>query len=491
MTTIELSGVVLNPYNELQPKQDDFLECGAKFKLMGGSSGGGKSYAFRAEAFRSSNIVDGTRGLVLRRSRPEVKKNFVERIQEETRVNGPDGTSSPYVRWLESQNVLRFPNGSKIDIGYCESEKDVERYRGLEYDWIGIEELTQWKEEWFRKVMTSLRSTRAGIRPFFFGNCNPGGIGHGWVKRLFISRQYLDNENPDDYAIIRANIWDNPALMNADPEYLQNLMNLPEKERRARLYGDWDVFEGQFFSEYREAIHTCEPFYPALGIKRRIIAIDYGYSNPSCVLWMALDTQGRVWVYRELYVTHHLYGALAKKIAALTRADEKIDTIVVDPAALDKANEVTGTSLREEFLTVARGLDVSWLANVNPANNNRKDGWSTVRKYLQVYVDPNEKREVALLQIGLNCSNLIRTLPDQVHDATNVEDMNTKGEDHPPDTLRYGLMELGISISSISDLKSANDSLKKSNFTDGMSQKEREFRERGISRSKSILDKRF
>lgn len=486
-----IDGIVLAPYSALQPKQDEFLDCSAKFKLMGGSNGGGKSYAFRAEAFRSSNIVENVKGLVLRRTREEVKKNFVNPMLEETRVRNFDGTlGQSYMRFVESKNVMLFPNRSRIDIGYCETQRDVRRYQGLEYDWIGIEELTQWKEEWFRMIMTSLRTTRAGVRPFFMGSCNPGDIGHAWVKRLYISRSFHENENPEDYGMIRANVWDNPILLKADPEYLQNLMNLDEKTRRARLYGDWDVFEGQFFNEYREAIHVIDPFFPQIGIKRRIVAIDYGYKNPSAVLWMAQDTQGFIYVYRELYCTNLLYEQLAAKIAAMTREDEKIDLIVVDPAALEKKSESTGTSMRDGFIKVANKTSCEWLKKTIGGNNNRADGWGTVRKGLQVFTDPNSGKQTAMVHITRNCENLIRTLPDQVHDERNVEDMNSKGEAHACDALRYGLMELGISITSMTDVKSSNEALKKSSLQ-GMTPKEKELRSRGITHSKSILDKQF
>ena len=491
MTEPAQTEVVLDPYANVQPKQELFLDVGAKYKLMGGAQGGGKSRACRMEGFRCCEIIERCKGLVLRRSRPEVVKNFVLPLLEETRITNLDGTTQPYLRWVPSQNVVRFPNGSTIEVGYCENEGDVERYRGLEYDWICIEELTQWEEHWWRNIMTSLRTTKPGVQPFFFGSTNPGGIGHGWVQRLWITRKYEDNENPEDYEMVRATIRDNPALMAADPGYLSLLMSLPEKERRARLEGDWDVFQGQFFGEYREAAHVTESFYPDQGIVRRIIAIDYGFTDAACALWGAIDTQGRVYVYRELYGPGMLYQDLAKKIASLTQEGEEISTIVVDPAALNKKNEATGTSLADEFLKVSREFGCPWLTRVYAANNNRAEGWLTVRKYLQTRVDPNSETPFALLKITRSCPNLIRTLPDQVHDKRNVEDMNTHGEDHAVDTLRYLLMEFGISISSIADMKPANDALKKANAFDGLSQKQREFRERGIDRSKSVLDRRF
>lgn len=488
---VETTGIVFDPYGNVQAKQADFLDDGAKFRLMGGAQGGGKSRACRMEGFRSNEIIPRCKGLVLRRSRAEVVKNFIEPLIEETRIKNEDGTTQPYLRWLPSKNVVRFPNGSTIDVGYCEDEGDVERYRGLEYDWICIEELTQWKHEWWQKIMTSLRTTKPGVRPFFFGSTNPGNIGHGWVKRLWITRKYEENENGSDYSIVRATIWDNPALMEADPEYLKLLQSLPEKDKRARLYGDWDVFEGQFFTEYREDLHVVAPHVPNTGIKRRILAIDYGYNKPSSVGWYTKDNQDFVTRYRELYGKGMLYGDLARRIAALTPEDEIPDMIVVDPAALEKKNESTGTSLRDEFGKVAEELGLPWLKKLYPANNNRLDGWGTVRLALQPHIDPNTGITFAALRITSNCTELIRTLPEQVHDKRNVEDLDSSGEDHSEDELRYALMELGISIVMHADVKAINEALKKGADRADLTAKEREFRNRGISRSKSILDKRF
>lgn len=149
------------------------------------------------------------------------------------------------------------------------------QYQGVEFDFICIEELTHWTEREFKILMTSLRSSKPGIIPNFFGSTNPGGIGHGWVKRLWINRDFMEEEDPSEYEFIPASIYDNHILLTRNPEYLKSLLALPEKERRAYLEGDRDVFEGQFFTEFRRDIHIIEPMLPLEGIKRRIICLDY------------------------------------------------------------------------------------------------------------------------------------------------------------------------------------------------------------------------
>lgn len=436
-----------------QPKQDDFLDDGSKYKLIGGAQGGGKSHACRMEAFRTNQEVAGLKGLVMRRTRGEAIKNFVDPLLEETRLKKEDGTYAPYLKWMSSQNKILFPNRSRIDIGFCESEADVEKYRGLEYDWICIEELTQWPFLWWRKIMTALRTKNAKIRPFFFGSTNPGGIGHGWVKRLWINRDYIENENPADYGMTRAGIYDNPILMRLDPEYLPSLLSLPDKERRARLEGDWDVFEGQYFNEWRRDIHVVRSFIPIQGVKRRIICIDYGFSpHPSAVYWLAQMNSNHVICYRELYETRLRFDQLAARIAAMTTEDEEISVVVADPSVVSKEKD-DGNTFEDEFTALGY--------TVIGGKNERIEGWNLVRKYLSPYEDPNSGRLIAKLSVTENCTNLIRTIPEMVHDTVRVEDMNTKGEDHPSDSIRYGLMEIGDNILTSIGVGDLNEPLKR------------------------------
>ena len=436
------------PYTIVQPKQKDFLQDAAKYKLIGGAQGGGKSHACRMEAFRTNIMLPRLKGLVMRRTRGEAIKNFVDPLMEETRIVGEDGTSKAFLQWKSSQNKIIFPNGSTIDIGFCETEADVEKYRGLEYDWICIEELTQWEYLWWRKIMTALRTKNRRIRPFFFGSTNPAGIGHAWVKRLWINKEYIENENPEDYGMTRAGIYDNPILMRLDPEYLPSLLSLPEKERRARLEGDWDVFEGQFFTEWRRDIHVVRPYVPMIGVRRRIVCLDYGFSpHPSAVYWLAQMNDYSVVCYRELYKTRLRYDQLALEIAAMTGKDEILSGVVCDPSVVEKETE-SGNTFTQEFMAV--GLVVM------AGNNKRVEGWNLTRKYLAPFVDPNSGKLISRLVVTENCTNLIRVIPEMMHAKVNVEDMDTTREDHPPDAVRYGLMELGDNIGGNSSLASLN-----------------------------------
>lgn len=444
-----------------------------KYRLFGGAKGGGKSRAFRMEAVKQCTAVDELRMLCLRRTNPEIRENMIVPLQREL--------PNSMFKLNSQEGIMRFrKTASTIWFTYCQSIADVMRFQGMEFDGIGIEELTQWTEEEFKILAGCLRTSREGIRPNFFGTANPGGIGHGWVKRLWIDREFSEDEDPNEYSFIPAKITDNPILMRIDPQYVKSLHALPDKLRRAYLHGDWDVFEGQYFDDFRRDIHVIKPFIPTLGVKRRIISFDYGYSKPSAVYWMCQMMDDSIIIYRELYVTKHTYGMLAKKIKALTTEEEKIDFIVCDPSIVKKESESNASTAAADFK--AEGLVITG------ANNSRVPRWNTYRDYLKPYRDPNSGELTARLKITENCRNLIRTLPKLVHDDKNPEDLNTKGEDHPADGSGYGIVTLDGGGSSLSEVKSMNQQFMKNN---GKSDRDKRDEKQGVTKTDNILIKKW
>ena len=432
-------------FEGLQPKQVEFAQCTAKYRLMGGAKGGGKSFSMRSEVVRQCLSRPGVRGLALRRTYMEITENMINPLLEEL--------PTALYRYNASEHVLTFYNGSTIRFAFCKNTKDVMQYQGVQYDFICIEELTHWKEKEWKILMTSLRTGKSGIVPNFFASTNPGGIGHAWVKRLFVLRKFIGNENPEEYAFIPSKVWDNQILVKNDPNYVQTLLNLPETEKRAFLDGDWNVFIGQYFKEFRSEVHVVAPYVPRVNVVKRIVAFDYGYAAPSAVLWMAQLDTGKVVVYRELYVTEHTYKQLGLRIKAMTGKDEKIDLYICDPAIINKKSETSGITGGQSLSKVG--------VNVKPAINDRIDGWQVVRGYMQAQIDPNSGELESMIEITQNCENLIRTLPELIHDETNVEDLNTHGEDHSADALRYGLATFGKVSATFSDVKTINDLLVK------------------------------
>lgn len=250
----------------LQPKQQKAADTVKTYRLYGGAKGGGKSYWLRSEAARQALSAPGITGLILRRKLPDVEKNFLYPMQREVPLTA--------FKYDGQKHIIKWHNGSTTELGFCRNMIDILRYQGLEYDYIGIEEVTQWTEEEFDTLMGSLRSTKPGVIPNFFGTANPGGIGHAWVKKRWITREPSEAYDLSDYAFIGAKFDDNPILMKADPNYIKRLNALPEKMRRALRDGDWDIFEGQYFEEFRQDIHVVAPFYPK-NVKKRLISFDY------------------------------------------------------------------------------------------------------------------------------------------------------------------------------------------------------------------------
>lgn len=182
------------------------------------------------------------------------------------------------------------------------------------------------------------------------------------MKRLRVDRHFGKNERPENYDLIKTNVYDNQVLLKVMPSYLDNLLALPPKLREAYLKGNWDVFDGQFFEQFDRNIHVISPWVPMDGVKKRIVCLDYGYTNPSAVYRIALMNDGRVIIYRELYVTGHTLKQLALRIKAMSPVGEQINLLVYDPA-LNKKGEDSGVVLSDYLrLTGFR---------IKPGNNAR------------------------------------------------------------------------------------------------------------------------
>lgn len=416
-------------YGRPNPKQAEFFASTAAHTAYGGARGGGKSWAMRRKLVLLCLSYPQLNCLLMRRTLPELRENHVIPLLREL------GDMVPY---NSTERVFRFPNGSRLKLGYCDGANDVYQYQGQEYDVIGLEEATHFTEEQMRFITTCNRTTKAGFRPRMYYTCNPGNVGHGWVKRLFIDKRMENGERREDYAFIPASIYDNEVLLSANPEYVRALESLPEDMRRAHLYGDWDAHAGQYFREFSRLKHIAAPFeLPAWW--RRFRSMDWGYNDPCCVLWHAVDGDGRVYTYRELYVRAMRADQVAKRIKELS-ADEDIAYTVASPDLWQKR----GAILRSEG-----GFEEESLAELFaregvpmlPADNARVAGWQRVRAYMADGADGKP-----MWQAFDCCENLIRTLPMLMYSEHNREDA-ADGEDHAPESLRYALMSRPVKSS--------------------------------------------
>lgn len=392
-------------------KQREFLLARERYIAYGGSRGGGKSFAVRMKAALAALHYGGIRILILRRSYPELYENHIKILR--ALLQGA-------AVWKDSDKSLTLRNGSLIKFGYLDSESDADRYQGQEYDLIFMDEATHFTEYQFRCLSACLRGTNAFPHRMYL-TCNPGGIGHAWVKRLFIDRDFGPDERPEDYRFIRSTVYDNTPLLEADPSYLNRLRALPEDMRRAWLEGDWDLHDGQFFSEFRREHHVVEP-YEIPKHWRIYRAFDYGLDMLAC-LWFALDEYGNVTVIRELYES----GLIASEAAAKIRAasPEEVSATYAPPDLANRQKD-TGRSMWEIF--EAEGI------RLTRADANRIQGWMQVKEYLSKSTEPS-------LVIFSTCKDLIRCLPALIHDPDRPGDcMDTPHElTHLPDALRYFL----------------------------------------------------
>ena len=392
------------------------MRCKKRFVGYGGARGGGKSWALRKKITLLCMRYDGIKVLLLRRTYPELKENHINTLL---------GELKGIATYKESDKVFTFLNGSKIKLGYCDSERDVLQYQGIEYDVICMDEATQFTEYQFQTLTACLRGANDFPKRMYL-TCNPGGVGHEWVKRIFISKRYKPDENPEDYEFISATIFDNKILMEKDPHYLSMLNNLDEKLRQAWRDGNWDMLAGQYFSEFDRSVHVIEPFViPEHWKKYR--AIDYGLDCLACV-WVAVDELNNYYVYREYGEPDRIISDGAKDIIELSQGEHIQYTVA--PSDIWARSQETAKSkadiFRENGLPLIKG------------NNNRETGWLALKDLLKVYDADDNKRE-SRLKIFSSCIQLVEYLPSLQRDAKKPTDCMTEPHNitHLPDALRY------------------------------------------------------
>ena len=397
-------------------RQKEFFASRARFTAYGGARGGGKSWALRRKLIAMCLRYDGLTCLLIRRTLPELKSNHVIPFLREY-----DGI----ITYSESERAILLPNKSKIYLGYCAADRDVLRYQGQEYDVIAIDEATQLSEFRFSVLKACLRGANYFPRRMYL-TCNPGGIGHSWVKRLFVDRDFRSGENPDDYAFIPAMVYDNPILLDSDPQYLSSLKSLPPRLRDAWLYGKWDVFDGQFFPEFDQSIHVCsQKDIPSK--LTRFIALDYGLDMLAALL-VGIDKCGNVWVLREICESGLTLTDAARRVSLL--ADGQSAEFAVCSPDLWNRRQDSGKSGFEIMQTV-RGMPP-----MRAADDRRIAGWRILREYL------TSRGDRPFIRICESCNDLISSLPALLCDPRRTEDASGSPHriTHSPEALRYAVM---------------------------------------------------
>ena len=410
---------------ELYPKQIEFCKATNKYICYGGSRGGGKSHISRIKMCLLALNYQGIQILLLRRTLKELRENHVMHLQKLLRG---------IAQFKDSTKEFIFPNGSRIVLGYCDAEKDVLNYQGQAYEVIVLEEATMFTEFQFQALTESNRMSgnmKDDFVPRMYFTCNPGGVGHQWVKRLFIDKDYRGSEKAEDYMFIPSNVYENKYLMEHDPNYVRTLENLPEDRKQAMLYGNWDIYDGQFFPEFDRKLHVIEPFdIPEHWNK--YIAMDYGL-DMFAVIFVAIDTKGKAYVYNEIHKQDLIASEAVQMLKSYMRKDRFKD--IYAPTDLWATDRHTGKSTAEIFMD--NGISLT------QASRQREAGWIAVKEWLKVkktrHEQTGELQETSNLYIFNNCINLIRCIPQLQHDEKNPNDCATEPHDitHITDALRY------------------------------------------------------
>ena len=421
-----------------QPKQTLFLKDKHRHIAYGGARGGGKSWAVRTKSKLLAFRYPGIKILIVRKTYKELQNNHIEQLTAEL---------AGFAKYNRSDKMFRFPNGSTISFGYCANEGDLGQYQGAEYDVVFIDEAGQLQESWIRKINLCVRGTNGFPKRTYY-TLNPGGPGHAYFKRVFVDRNFNPDEDPNDYFFIQAKVEDNKALMDTQPDYLRELENLPPTLRAAWKDGRWDVYEGQFFEDFRDVpehykdrrwTHVIEPFEIPDGwtICR---SYDFGYGKPFSCAWWAVDYDGTIYRIMELYgctrtPNEGVKWTPDKQFEEIHKTEMqhpwlKGKTIigVADPAIWDASR---GESVAD---TAAR-----YGVFFTPGDNERIAGWMQCHYRLQFDEDGYPR-----MYVFNTCRAFIRTIPTLIYDEHRAEDLDTKMEDHVADEWRYFCMSRPI-----------------------------------------------
>jgi phage terminase large subunit len=422
---------------EFYPKQVEFMKSKSRYTAYGGARGGGKSFAARWKMILLAFRYKGIQILLLRRTLPELRENHLIPLQKVLHTEDKNKRSR-LAEYKEVTKEFIFPNGSRIKLGYCDSENDVLQYQGQAYDVVCMEEATHFTEFQFQTLTESNRPSGLMSEPFrprMYFTCNPGGVGHQWVKRLFIDKVYKNAEKEEDYTFIPSLVYENAWLMENDPDYVRTLENLPEERRNAMLYGNWDVYDGQFFEEFDRNIHTMAPV-KLPRVYRLYRAMDYGLDMFACY-HIIVDTRGNVRCIHEIYEPNLIVSEACAKLKETTKNlgfSEDDVYLTLAPSDLWNTNSQTGKSTADIFYD--NGIILTEVAR------NRVPGWHAVKELFKVITVRDEHTgdliKTAKLKIYNTCRNLIRCIPLLQYDDKKYDDCATEPHEitHGPDALR-------------------------------------------------------
>jgi hypothetical protein len=419
--------------------------------LFGGMRGGGKTLAgvlwignrqWVDKNGESQSVYKHPlyRALVIRKNADDLA-DWVDRVRTVYRQTGVNVAYRPY--------EIKFPSGALIRTGHLKDEQAYTKYQGSEFQSILTEELTQIPlEKRYVQLISSCRSTIPELRPQIFNTTNPGGLGHGWVKKRFVDKAPPNTVFTDSEGINRifipSSIDDNPTLKKNDPDYVRMLDNLKEVDvdlYKAWRLGSWDVFAGQAFREFAYDKHVIDGVNNkmefSLDVCDKIICFDWGYRDKAVATWLALTPPNRfgfrrVYMYREIVRTETDPEAWAQIIRRFTDV-EKVKFMVLPHDCF--AHKLTKVTIADVF---KRDIKINIVRGDTMAKGARLNRKAILHRYLG---DAPDGKPYML--IHPSCRDFITAVPELQYDEHNVEDINTSGNDHSYDAATLGLISIG------------------------------------------------
>lgn len=386
----------------------------------GGARGPGKSHCIISQvALDDCQRVPGLKVLFLRQTGSAAKESFIDLI---------DKTIRGRISYSLSNNILQLTNGSRVVLGGFHDENDIDKYVGIEYDVIIVEELNQLSQEKYEKLRGSLRTSKPNWRPRMYTSFNPGGRGHTFVKERYVM-PFRENRQQET-RFIPSNYKDNP---NLNREYIDYLEGLTGDLGKAWRDGDWDLFAGMFFNDFRYNLHSTKPFLPKKSLQF-VAGMDWGRAAPfSYHVSTLLPVKHEGTVFHRLITFLEVYGIekkpqewaeiIKKKLSVYDLSPDLISISKADPAVFSKGQDMS-LSIADQFSR--EGI------RFTPASNDRIGGWVVMHNWLSIAPDG-----LPYWIITENCTNLLRTIPLMVHDELHIEDLDTTLEDHAVDDCRY------------------------------------------------------
>lgn len=449
-------GIISIPYKPTK-KQAIFHATNANEVVYGGAAGGGKTKALIMDALFRCLKYPGTTAVVFRRTYQELEDTDIK----EANASYPKAIA----KYNAGRHEFTLKNGSKILFRHCENEADRFNYSGIEIQFLYFDELTSFEQTIYDFLKTRMRAKKSlGVVPIVRSATNPGNIGHGWVKKMFVDAgPYMSIQTQEIYSealhktkkvrtqYIPALAMENPFITE---DYIFELEQKPEALRNALLNGDWDSFEGQVFTEFtnkpehyidRIGTHVIEPFEIPLWWKR-YVSFDHGYSRPFSVGFWAIDEEGRAYRYKEWYgclprqanvgvkITPR---EIAEGIVALEK-DERDNNLyidhIADPAIFDRSR---GDSVADQMRPEKDRPGVIF----RPGDNTRLAGKMQLHERLRFREDGRP-----MLYVFNTCVDWIRTVPNLPYSQTKPEDVDTNAEDHAYDETKYFLQAHPLAV---------------------------------------------